>query len=547
MQPTMTWAASTATSAASPRDASPRLASPRLAATLTLYLNLTLILTLYLKPNPNPNPNPKPNPRIRTPSAPKCCCQHLGLTHRSPPPAAGLPPSIARHASTPAQMRPFFQALAPAQRARACRTMDDMTEWAGELGLGSPGGNLIADADQWHGQPSDEERAAVAALAAGSAARADASHVTTYVDRLRTGLHWLALFRELVPSRRLLLPLGGAAHHAHALHNDMTFDLIRAFVRDHGSIRAGMLGETIRGDSVGAVVSTLRAYATLQARYSLMPSGFNIAGPRVATQMRREDGPSGERALRLGLGVEQFALLDRRGFDRSSPRGLMDHGAALTLFAVTGRGGEVGLVEGRKPAEWRADTSPVLADVDWSRQPCAASANRAWCYIAWFPIKDPSARHSKVVTPIVRRHDGAFGSDPACAYDALLTVYNGRRASLLPGADLASVPLFAHASGKVYTTADSRRIAKAIATAVGIDPATVGASSFRIGSATAIYRAFGADGKRKLLEAGRWHTDIGFIYARLTEASALETARRNMEGGAGPTVEQATGRAQQRA
>jgi hypothetical protein len=425
--------------------------------------------------------------------------------------------------------------------------MDHMMEWAGELGLGSPGGNLIPDADMWLGRPSDEERAAVAALAADSDTRAGVSHATSYVDKLRTGLHWLALFREVVPTRQLLLPLGGATHYAHARHNDETFDLIRVFVRRHGSIRVGMLGETILGNSVAAVISTLRAYATLQARYSLMPSGFNVVGPRVATQMRREDGPSAERALRLGLGVAEFAQLDRCGFDRSSPRGLMDHGVALTLFAVTGRGGEVGLVEGRKPEEWRAATSPVLADIDWSRQPSAASGGRAWCYIAWYPIKDVSARHSKVVTPIVRRHDGAVGSDPACAYDALRAVYNARSASLPPGADLASVPLFAHTSGKVYTTADTRRIARAIATLVGIDPTTVGASSFRVGSATAIYRAFGADGKRKLLEAGRWHTDIGFIYARLTEASALETARRNMEGGVGPTVEQATGRAQQRA
>ena len=445
----------------------------------------------------------------------------------------------------PIQQRRFFQRLTPPQRAATCQTIDEVREWASELGLGSPGGNLVADAAQWHGHPSEEERAAVTALAADADKRAHESHASSYASKLRSAVHWLALFHDEVPSRQLVLPLGGETHYAHAAHNDQTFELIRSFVRLHGSIRAGMLGQTIRSGSVAGVVSTLRAYATLHARYSLVPTGFNVAGPRAATQMRREDGPSSERSLRIGLSVDDFARLDRGSFDRLTARGLMDHGAALTLYAVTGRGGEVGLVQGRKPGEWRADTSPVLADIDWSRQPSAESGGRPWCYIAWYPIKDASATHSKMATPIVRRHDGAVGADPACAYDALRLVYAARLGMLPPGANLATAPLFVHPSGKVYTTADSRRIAKAMAAAAGIDPEQAGASAFRIGSATAIYFAYGEAGRRVLSERGRWSTDIGFIYARLTEASALEVARRTMLGAGGRTVEQATGRAQQ--
>ena len=163
-------------------------------------------------------------------------------------------------------MRPYFQRLSPPQRATACRTIDDLREWASELGLGSPGGNLVADVAQWHGRPSEEERAAVAALAADADTRAHESHVSSYVGKLRSALHWLALFREVVPSRQLVLPLGGEAHYAHAAHNDQTFELIRSFVREHGSIREGMLGQIIRSGSVAGVVSTLRAYATLRAR-----------------------------------------------------------------------------------------------------------------------------------------------------------------------------------------------------------------------------------------------------------------------------------------
>lgn len=463
------------------------------------------------------------------------------------PPPTGLPLAVARPGPAPAQLRPFFQRLSPPQRASACHTIGHLREWADELGLKGPGGNLVPDTAQWCGPPSDAERAAVAALAADADTRAHDSHVSSYVAKLRTALHWLALFREVSPSRRLVLPLGGDTHYAHAAHNDESFELIRSFIRAHGSIREGMLGQTIRGDSVASVLSTLRAYATLEARYSLMPAGFNVAGPRAATHMRREDGTSTERGLRLGLGVDEFLQLDSGGFDRSSPRGKMDHGAGLTLYAVTGRGGEIGLVQGRKPSEWRPDTSPVMADADWNRQPSANSGWRPWCYLQWYPIKDSSATHSKVVTPIVRRHDGAPGADPACAYDALRVVYNERLRVLPRGADLATAPLFVHHStGKVYTTADSRRIAKAMAAAAGLDAELAGGSAFRIGSATAIYSQYGEAGQRVLRERGRWHSDIGFIYARLTEANALEAARRAMLAGSGRTVEAATGRAQQR-
>ena len=201
------------------------------------------------------------------------------------------------------------------------------------------------------------------------------------------------------------------------------------------------------------------------------------------------------------------------------------------------------MVEGSK-APWSAATSPVLGDCDWSPTPCAASGGRPWMYLSWYPIKDPQARHTKSPIPVVRRHDGYPGADPACAYDALHGLFERRKREA--GAGWEKAPIFVHpATGAVYSTKDARRVAKAMARASGMPADLAGASAFRIGSATAVYHAYGEAGRRVLHERGRWASDIAFIYARLTETAALEAARRITEPH-GRTVEAATGRAQQR-
>ena len=42
-----------------------------------------------------------------------------------------------------------------------------------------------------------------------------------------------------------------------------------------------------------------------------------------------------------------------------------------------------------------------------------ASRGRLWLLVWVIPIKDPKAEHRGYPTPIARRHDGAFGADPA--------------------------------------------------------------------------------------------------------------------------------------
>ena len=68
--------------------------------------------------------------------------------------------------------------------------------------------------------------------------------------------------------------------------------------------------------------------------------------------MRKEDGPALERKLQLGIRARHFEQLDSVGWDRSSTEGIYDHALVHTLKIVIGRGGEGGLVEGKKQCDF---------------------------------------------------------------------------------------------------------------------------------------------------------------------------------------------------
>eukprot|EP00966_Prymnesium_polylepis_P224242 5187507-Prymnesium_polylepis.1 len=48
------------------------------------------------------------------------------------------------------------------------------------------------------------------------------------------------------------------------------------------------------------------------------------------------------------------------------------------------------------------------------------------------PIKDPTARRRGYPTPIARRHDGPFGADVLCTYNAIALAWWRRRHGAAP-------------------------------------------------------------------------------------------------------------------
>jgi hypothetical protein len=381
---------------------------------------------------------------------------------------------------------------------------------------------------------------------------AAAANALSYVNRLRTMLHWLALLVERMPNYVLFLPLGGENDHAHARHNEETLLRFSVFIRQHGSIAPGRSADVLRSDSVTAVISTLRAYRSLEARYQLRRHGGDLCLLAFQKAMRREDGPAMARALRLGIRSADFKVLrdiserNRRSggpvWDAHSRDGIMRNCAATLAHSVVARGGELGLVEGQKQHEFDPACGFVIGDIVW-KEPRVVSGGYPWAMVSWFPIKDRQQKHKKHPMPVSRRHHGPPGSDPQCPYDALAAAWR-IRAGEVPREAWGRTPFFVTAAGKIYDTGVMRDIARDIATLIGIPPEEAGGTAFRIGGASCLRESHGeAEAKRLLVERGRWQSDIGLIYARMSISTHL-TASRTMTHAAGADVERETGWAQ---
>ena len=304
---------------------------------------------------------------------------------------------------------------------RVCKSLDDAIEWAEELGLNGPLGEELPDSEMWLGAPSDGEREAAASLLRGADRDAMSANAASWLGKLKTALHWLALFRMLLPNIIFFLPLLGPNRERNALHMETMFVRMGKFMRQHGSIQDGQHGTTVRSDHVSAVLGTIRAYRTIGARYSLRVSeAFSSFGRRVQKRWRGEDGPRLERKLCLGIRSVHFERLDVVGWDRCSEAGAYDHAIAHTCKAVCARGGEPGLVDGKQQSDWAPETGVTVADMaEWVAAKAGVNGGLPWMRAWWFPIKDSNNTHVKTPIPISKRSSAVTGTDPACPYDAI--------------------------------------------------------------------------------------------------------------------------------
>ena len=191
---------------------------------------------------------------------------------------------------------------------------------------------------------------------------------------------------------------------------------------------------------------------------------------------------------------------------------------------IVARGGELGIVENTKQEDFDPARGFVISDITW-HSPTAASKGLSYAIVRWYPIKDKKCVHTKIPMLVSRRSAGAIGADPQCPYDALLLAWRLRTAEV-PTAARATTAFFTTDKGKIYTTKTVREIARQIARGLGNDEADFSGKSFRIGGASDIRESHGDEGgKRALLERGRWASDIGHIYSRMSVSSELAISR----------------------
>ena len=136
-------------------------------------------------------------------------------------------------------------------------------------------------------------------------------------DRLSTSLAWFADFVRDTDRSPFVDPdePGGKRY------NQETLDLFAAYVRDRGSRKRGQEGKPVSAAHISAMVSTIRLARERSERRLITDKADNVVAPQLFRQMRKEDGPRGQRRLSRGLRAQHLRRAAAAGYERRSSRG----------------------------------------------------------------------------------------------------------------------------------------------------------------------------------------------------------------------------------
>jgi len=318
--------------------------------------------------------------------------------------------------------------------------------------------------------------------------------------KLRTAMRHFKRFKRALGDRRRALrePDERGCYRAQ-LHNEWSLVLFAEYL----ATRQNRHGKRLAVDTVAQYISMVKQ--ELSIRY-----GFAIAGephrlPQVIKALRRSR-PKQQRRQRRGIRGQHLraAWSASRQLREQSADAVNLWAAATTAWQAVARGGEVATEQAELSA-WSAARRPTRADLTFH-----GKGRRRYAQLMLRGIKQNDGGIGDKVPILFARGDGG-GDDTYAALRRLVDVDpcpRGRR---------GVTPLF-RVGGRPMTVEQLRGLAHTIWEAAGLR-GNVGAHSFRIGGATDV-AANG--GSAALLQAkGRWSTDIGRIYARMTRRAQL--------------------------
>ena len=326
----------------------------------------------------------------------------------------------------------------------------------------------------------------------------------------------LARFERRVGAKRpdLFVVPDQAGSHAALLHNEWSLIL---FVEWLARWRSGKRRTPLAVDTISEYVSMVKQELSVLFGFAL--AGLPTRLPAVIKGLRRER-PKADRRKRRGIRRSHL----RAAWDASS-RIRKDSSDAVNLWAAAttawqglARGAEVAAsgAGGKRSADERARL-PSRADLSFGE-----AHGRKFAQVMLRPAKRTNGERGEKVPLLFEEGDGG-GSDTYAALERL------HRLDWVPKSERATTPLF-RVQGKTLRTDRLRKLAKTLMRAAGQKLARVGAHSFRIGGATDL-----ADQNASplLLQAkGRWASDIGRIYARMTRRAQLAASRLMQQRGA---------------
>lgn len=324
---------------------------------------------------------------------------------------------------------------------------------------------------------------------------------------LNTALRALADFSEQCPGRVLFVEKGYDGGRSAGAWNEWTFILFAVWLAGRVS---RLTRRPVQAATIESYISLLKGYLSYNYDFDIIERAPRLT--RLLRAMREAEPGAGIRRARRGLRRRHLRRMWKRlGWVRSSsPTAVNEHALLTVAWQVLARGGELA----PSCRVWSAKYCPTRADVTFHTQRSGASYATVWLR----PLKKRGKGVAPKVPQIIAEFDGG-GSD---AYMALR-----RMVELDPvsEAQRSSTPLFRRQTAAgVFTHITIQHMREAIRKrmqGLGYEhPEHWGAHSCRIGGATDLMST--GQASQLLLQAkGRWGSDVGKIYARLTRKGQI--------------------------
>ena len=307
-----------------------------------------------------------------------------------------------------------------------------------------------------------------------------------------------------------------------------TLDLFAEYLRERGSRKRGAGAATVSAQHISSLVSAVRIAAEREQRCLLTHKADNLIAPLLFRHYRREDGPPKQRKLSRGIRAQHLRKAAAAGYDRTSPRGLVEWAVATLSLNLLLRGGEVGVTKRGNKLDPARDIT--FSSFEWMA-PCAESRLRPWLAVDVLGIKDSNFKNKVVRMLVCRRHrweECPRGGDPACAYDAVLALWEATMHTVALAERQyrggCARAFFINEKGEPWCTRDSQHLAQKIGACVGFDPNEVGGKAFRIGGATDMRDVHGGHAQLLIKERGRWASDVAQLYQRALLSAQLDSS-----------------------
>ena len=291
------------------------------------------------------------------------------------------------------------------------------------------------------------------------------------------------------------------------------------FVTWLASVKSKRIGKCLEVDTISQYHSMLKAALSTSFGFELEGSPQRL--PAVLKSLRNSC-PGKERRKRRGLRRRHLkdawvkhaeTFQPKYSKDEKDAKDRINKWAAISLaWQALARGGEISSPSKRK--KFRASRLPSRADISFHKK----KSGKRYAVIRLRPLKK-KGKVSKI--PIIFAEGDHGGADTYWALREL------DRIDPVPSKDRAKTPLFRITQGPL-TQREFSRMVKKIAAILGLDPELFGGHSCRIGGAT---DCADGGGSPLLLQAkGRWASDIGKIYARMTLRAQLSASKLMQKG-----------------